>query len=284
MPFRRTAILVLTLLAFSANSIFCRLALKGGEIDAATFTAVRIFSGAIALWLIVAVPRRASFKNLGGNRMLAVFLFVYAAAFSFAYVDLNAATGGLILFGCVQATMVVLGIVRGERPSAFEWWGLLVALGGLVYLFLPKLEAPTMLGGSLMAVSGVAWGCYSIYGKDSGDPAGSTAGNFARAVPFALAVFLAFVSRVHVSPTGLLLAIVSGAVTSGLGYVLWYESLKWLTPTRAAASQLSVPVIVALGGAAFLGETLTWPLLWSGLLIVSGASLAILGKSRRAVA
>lgn len=283
MRLRQLTILALTLLAFAANSILCRLALREGEIDAGSFTFVRLLSGAVALWLVVRVraAREDAHPPIGGNWLLALFLFGYAAAFSFAYIDLNAATGGLMLFGCVQATMVILGLFRGERPGAYEWIGLFVAVGGLVFLLLPKAEAPSLFSGALMALAGVCWGCYSVYGKLAADPTETTAGNFARAVPMALAVGLIGLAQSHATVRGVALAIVSGAVTSGIGYVLWYQSLKWLTPTRAAVCQLTVPVIVVLAGASMLGEAVSMTLLGSGLLVVLGASLAIFGKSHR---
>lgn len=275
----------MTLIAFATNSLFCRIALKGGHIDAAAFTFVRLLSGAVALVAILKIKSltaRHPLRPIGGTWPLALFLFGYAAAFSFAYLDLNAATGGLILFGSVQATMVVLGTLRGERPGGYEWTGLIVAVGGLAYLLLPRAEAPSLFGGATMAVAGVCWGCYSIYGKGSGDPVAMTAGNFLRSVPFGLLLLVCAFGAWHIAPIGLGWAVLSGAVTSGIGYVLWYDSLKWLTPTRAAVAQLTVPIFVAVGGGLFLGETLSLTLLYSGILVISGASLAIFGRSRRA--
>jgi drug/metabolite transporter (DMT)-like permease len=181
--------------------------------------------------------------------------------------------------------MIVYGIVRGERPAVIEWIGLAVALGGLVYLFLPKLEAPSLLGGSLMALAGVSWGFYSLLGRGVPDPSLATAGNFVRSVPFAVVICLiGLIGHIgaHASTKGMLLAVVSGAVTSGLGYVVWYHALKGLTATRAAVVQLAVPVIVALGGVAFIGEPLTVSLAVSGTLILGGIAIVISGRSRPA--
>lgn len=291
MSARTLLLTVVTLFAFASNSVFCRLALKDGEIDAASFTFLRLLSGAGFLLLTVTVPaviravgRRRSGGPLEklpyGSFSMGFFLFAYAVAFSFAYLQLTAATGGLILFGCVQATMIVYGIVRGEHPRPMEWVGLCVALVGLVYLFLPKLEAPSMLGGVLMASAGVAWGFYSLLGRNVPDPSLATAGNFAISLPFVVPVFLFAFANAHATSKGILLAVVSGAITSGLGYVVWYHALQGLTATRAAVVQLAVPVIVALGGVAFIGEELTLSLVVSGVLILGGIAIVVAGKSR----
>jgi drug/metabolite transporter (DMT)-like permease len=292
----RTLLLtVVTLVAFASNSLLCRLALAGGEIDAGSFTAVRLLSGAAFLWLVVVLPvslarRHDPVEGAGpsapfGSWPMALCLFAYAVCFSFAYLSLSAATGGLILFGCVQATMIVVGLVKGERPSWLEWVGLVVAVSGLVYLFLPKLEAPSLVGGSLMALAGVSWGFYSLLGRGVPDPSLATAGNFLKSVPLAAAIgLIGLISPIgaHASTKGVVLAIVSGAVTSGLGYVVWYHALKGLTATRAAVVQLAVPVIVALGGVAFIGEPLTVSLIVSGALILGGIAIVIAGRSRPA--
>ena len=285
----RTLLLTLvTLVAFASNSILCRLALKDGAIDAASFTAFRIVSGAAFLWLVVVLPARIHsplpFGGEGfGSWPMALCLFAYAAAFSFAYLSLSAATGGLILFGCVQATMIVVGIVKGERPTLLEWGGLALALGGLVYLFLPKLEAPSLIGGSLMALAGVSWGFYSLLGRGVPDPSLATAGNFVRSVPLALLIgLIGLIGPIdaHANATGVLLAVVSGAITSGLGYVVWYHALRGLTSMRAAVVQLAVPVIVAIGGIAFIGEKTTMTLVVSGVLILGGIAIVVAGRSR----
>ena len=285
--------------------MLCRLALVGGEVDAASFTSLRLVSGAAFLWLVVVLPSliregerprephretnpaRGDGRPPMGSWPMAFWLFAYAACFSFAYLSLSAATGGLILFGCVQATMIIVGIVRGERPSVLEWLGLAIALGGLAYLFLPKLEAPSLVGGSLMAFAGVSWGFYSLLGRGVPDPSLATAGNFVRSAPFAMAIgLIGLISRIgqmgaHATTKGILLAVVSGAVTSGLGYVVWYHALKGLTATRAAVVQLAVPVIVALGGVAFIGEPLTLSLALSGALILGGIAIVVAGKASR---
>ncbi len=265
------------MIAFASNSLLCRLALKQTGIDAASFTFIRIVSGALALWLITiartsltpsrpspsfgSVPR-VSFVALHsplryGTWFSAVALFTYAAAFSFAYVNLSAGTGALLLFGAVQATMILWGLHKGERLDTIQIAGLVVAVTGLVVLTFPGLTAPPLLGSILMVGAGVAWGVYSIRGKTGGDPVASTAGNFLRAVPFAAAVSIILLSWARLDRIGIVYAVTSGAVTSGLGYVLWYSALSGLKATSAATVQLSVPVLAAAGGIILLHEPVT---------------------------
>jgi drug/metabolite transporter (DMT)-like permease len=205
-------------------------------------------------------------------------LFLYAVAFSFAYLTLDAGTGALILFGAVQATMILAGFIEGHRPHTFEWIGLVSAFGGLVYLVSPGIGAPAPFGSMLMAIAGVAWGIYSLRGRGSGDPVVATAANFARAVPFALVVSLFVLADFEVTARGAWLAVLSGAVASGMGYVIWYAALKGLTTTRAAVVQLSVPVLAAIGGVLFLAEEFTHRLVLSSVIILGGIALAILGR------
>jgi drug/metabolite transporter (DMT)-like permease len=273
----RTAILTLTaLVAFAANSILCRLALRGATIDAASFTSLRLVSGAVALALI----QLARGGGFAGNWISAAALFLYAAPFSFAYLSLSAGTGALILFGAVQATMISAGLRDGERPHRLEWTGLLTALGGLVYLVLPGLVAPPLLGSVLMACAGVSWGIYSLRGRGVARPIAVTAGNFLRTVPIALLVNVALARNVHLSGRGALLAVTSGAVTSGVGYVIWYAAIRNITATHAASVQLSVPLLTALGGVLFLGEILTTRLILSTVLILGGVAVALRGRLR----
>ncbi|HEY3643963.1 MAG TPA: DMT family transporter [Gammaproteobacteria bacterium] len=268
----------LALLAFAGNSLLCRLALRGGHADPAAFTLIRLASGAAVLWVVLKVRR---VERLGGSWPSALALFIYAIAFSFAYVTLSAGTGALLLFGAVQASMLLAGFIAGERPSLGQGVGLAAALAGLVYLVLPGLEAPSPQGAALMAAAGVAWGVYSLRGRRAGDPTSVTAGNFLRAVPLSILATLFLVSRLEVDPVGWALALASGAVTSGLGYVIWYAALKDLTATRAAVVQLSVPVIAALGGVLLLGEALSTRLVVASCVILGGVALAVLGKQAR---
>jgi drug/metabolite transporter (DMT)-like permease len=268
-----------TMIAFAANSILCRLALGDATIDATSFTTLRLASGAIMLLAVSVVTSRGRARKGSGNWFPAVVLFVYAIAFSFAYISLAAGTGALILFGTVQATMILVALRTGERPHRLEWLGLVVALAGLVYLVLPGLSAPSPSGSALMAVAGVAWGVYSLRGRGAADPTQAITASFVRALPFALVVSALTLRAVSLSPRGVVLAVISGALTSGLGYVLWYMALKGLTATRAAIVQLSVPVIAAAGGVLFLAEDLSFRLTVSSVLILGGVALSVTVKS-----
>ena len=268
------------LLAFAFNSILCRLALGQAEADAASFTAIRLASGAVTLAIVFFASNKTYSFGAAGNWASAFFLFGYAVCFSFAYLGLTTATGALILFGAVQLTIIAVSIFHGERPHRLEWLGLAVALGGLIYLVLPGLAAPPILNAVLMAFAGVAWGFYTLRGKGSTDPLKDTAGNFVRAVPFAAAVLLVFAADLQISSRGVVLAVVSGAVASGIGYTVWYKALKHLTSTRAAVLQLAVPVIAAIGGTVFIGEILTMRLMIASLLIIGGIAIVIAGRRR----
>lgn len=276
-------VLVLTtfaLTAFAFNSILCRMALGAGEADAAGFTAVRLFSGALVLAAILLLSGKTQNPAKNGNWPSAFFLFAYAIAFSFAYFGLTAATGALILFGCVQITMIAAAVFRGERPALGEWFGVLVAFSGLVYLMLPGLSAPPLASALLMAAAGVAWGFYTLRGKGSTDPLADTAGNFIRSVPMILVASLPFISQLGLSVRGFVLAVLSGAVASGIGYWAWYAALRDLTATRASVFQLSVPAIAALGGFLFLSESADLRLFAAGSLILGGIGLTILFKPK----
>jgi len=267
---------ILTMIAFAGNSVLCRIALKETTIDAASFTGIRLLSGAVVLWLIASYFR--SGREGKGNWISALALFVYAAGFSFAYINLSAATGALLLFGAVQATMIGYGLWRGERLNLKQWIGLVLALTGLVGLMLPGLSAPPLDGTVLMLVAGVAWGIYSLRGKGAGDPTQVSAGNFLRSVAFALMLSLFWIGGLRPDSTGVWYAIASGALTSGLGYALWYSVLPALRAASAATVQLSVPVITALGGILLLGENLSLRFVLASLTILGGIALVILGK------
>ena len=273
-------IVILTLLAmvaFASNSLLCRLALRQTTIDAASFTFIRILSGAIALWLIVIT--RKSGRTIAGSWPSALALFGYAAAFSFAYITLSAGTGALLLFGAVQATMILWGLRKGERFNARQWFGLAIALGGLVALVFPGLSAPPTGGALLMTGAGIAWGIYSLRGKDAGDPTSVTAGNFWRCVLLTAALSVALVHWTNLDPAGIRYAIASGAIASGVGYVIWYSALPGLKATTAATVQLSVPVLASVGGILFLSESITLRLLLASLLILGGIGFAIIERS-----
>jgi drug/metabolite transporter (DMT)-like permease len=279
-PLRILVLTTLAMLAFAGNSLLCRAALDHTRIDAASFTTIRLLSGALALWLVV--RWRASTRAGAGNWMSAFALFAYAAGFSFAYLHLPAATGALLLFGAVQATMIGHGLWRGERLRLRQWLGLMLALAGLVALLLPGLAAPPLASAGLMLCAGIAWGAYSLRGKGAGDPTRVTAGNFLRAVPFALALSLSMSGGATFDAAGIGYAVASGALTSGLGYAIWYAALPALKSTHAATVQLSVPLIAALGAVLFLGETVTTRLIAASVAIVGGIALVILGQGIRA--
>lgn len=268
------------MLAFAANSLLCRLALQAGGIDPASYGAIRIASGAVALFLIVRWRARPP-REASGDWISAAMLFAYAAFFSFAYVGLAAGTGALILFGAVQLTMFGFALRAGERFLPQAWGGLGMAAAGLVYLVLPGVSAPPLLGAALMALAGAAWGGYSLRGRGAADPLGATAGNFLRATPMALVLWLPFVGIAHASPAGIVLAIVSGAVTSGVGYALWYAALRELSAMRAATVQLSVPLITAVGAVVFLAEPLTLRLMLASVAILGGIALVLAARAKK---
>ncbi len=275
---RVTVLTSLAMIAFAGNSLLCRAALKHTSIDAASFATIRLISGAMMLWLVVRMGRGTQVGT--GNWLSAFALFAYAAGFSFAYISLPAATGALLLFGAVQATMIGHGIWAGERLLILQWVGLLLAVAGLVGLLLPGLSAPPVFGSLLMLGAGVAWGVYSLRGKGAGDPTRVTAGNFLRAVPVTAALSLLMHDSASLDSAGFLYAVSSGALASGIGYAIWYTALPALKAAKAATVQLSVPVIAALGGIAFLGEPLTLRLLLSSIAILGGIALVIVEKQR----
>ena len=279
-PRRVAALTTLALCAFAGNSLLCRLALSHTSIDAASFTTMRIVAGAVTLLLIVVARRQV---QRGGSWLSAAALFAYAAGFSFAYVRLTTGTGALLLFGAVQATMITVGVLRGERLSALQAGGLLLAYAGLTNLVLPGLSAPPFVSAALMLAAGVAWGVYSLRGKGAGDPTLVTAGNFVRAVPMALVVSVLMASHRSIDASGAAYAVASGAIASGVGYAIWYTALRDLRATTAATVQLSVPVIAAAGGVLLLHEPLSSRLLVSAAAILGGVALVVLTRARRQV-
>lgn len=260
----------IAMLAFAGNSLFCRLALGSNLIDPATFSLVRVISGAAVLGLMTLL--RGAARREGGSWPSALMLFAYMSLFSFAYVSLGAGTGALILFGAVQLTMFVFAVRAGERFTPVSWLGLALALAGLAYLVAPGASAPNPLGAILMVGAGVAWGCYSLLGRRVPDPLSATSKNFLYATPLMIVVSLVFLRDLRVAPAGLALAIASGALASGLGYVIWYAALARLTAVRASVVQLSVPVLAAFGGVMLLSEAVT-----ARTLIASAATLGGVG-------
>jgi len=270
---------VLAMFAFAANSLLCRLALGDQQIDAASFTTVRVVSGAITLSLFMLRFWRRGERRTPFDWGASTMLFAYMIFFSFAYLSLSAGTGALLLFGSVQLTMIISALRAGERFSLWSWAGLLAAVAGLVYLVSPGITAPDTLGAVFMIVAGMAWGFYSLIGRRAGNPLEATANNFILAAPMAVAVSLLFMADLHLSARGLLLAIASGSIASGLGYVTWYAALRGLTSTRAATVQLSVPVIAAIGGVLLLAEPLTLRLVVASAATLGGIALVLLQRS-----
>lgn len=278
-PLRRLAFLVvLAMIAFAANSLLCRAALRDSGIDPASFTTIRIASGAAVLWVIARM--RGGTMTSAGSWGSAAALFGYAAAFSFAYTQLSAAMGALILFCAVQVSMIGWGLWRGERIGARQAAGLCLAIGGLVGLLWPGLSAPPPGSAALMLAAGIAWGIYSLRGKRSGDPTIATAGNFMRAVPFAVVLSLFTLGGAKAGTAGVLYAIASGALASGLGYAIWYTALPGLTSTKAATIQLSVPVIAAAAAVVLLDEAITLRLVLGSAAILGGIALVVMAKRR----
>jgi drug/metabolite transporter (DMT)-like permease len=281
-PVKSLAAAALAMSAFAANSILCRLALGPPDIDAASFTAIRLVSGAGILLVIARASGRRRTARSRGDWKSGSALFVYAIMFSFAYLRLDVGTGALILFALVQATMIVWGLVRGERPRPVQWLGFCAAFGGLVYLVSPGLTAPSTAGSLMMAAAGIAWGIYSLRGRGAIDPVVTTTDNFVRSVPLVLVVAAILFHAREISIRGVALAVASGAIASGVGYVIWYAALRGLSATRAASVQLTVPVIAALGGLLFLGESVSLRLVTSSALILGGVGLTLARREKPA--
>jgi len=302
MKARVVLLTLFAMIAFASNSLLCRAALKGTGIDAASFTFIRLFSGAAVLWSIMTLRRtRIGFPSpqsspigrggpfslrekvgmrAAGNWISAFALFAYAAAFSFAYNTLSAGTGALLLFGAVQATMILWGFRKGERLRSIQVLGLLVALAGLVMLVFSGLSAPPLIGSLLMLAAGVAWGVYSLRGKTVDDAIAATAGNFLRAAPFAALVSIITIRQARFDSVGLVYALISGAITSGLGYVIWYLALSGLKASSAATVQLSVPVLAATGGILLLGEPISLRYIIASIAVLGGIFLVVIERQR----
>jgi len=273
---------LVAMLAFAANSLLCRLALGQELIDAASFTTVRVVSGAAVLTLMMLPRWRVRGRASADWRSVAA-LFTYMALFSFAYLSLSAGTGALILFGAVQLTMFIAALRGGEQFALLSWAGLILAVVGLVYLVSPGLTAPDPTGAILMAIAGIAWGFYSLLGRDVSDSLEATANNFIYSVPLVIVVSLLFMGEFHSSLNGLLLAAVSGAITSALGYVIWYSALRGLPATRAATVQLSVPAIAAFGGVLLLSEQVTLRLVLASVATLGGVWIVLIQRAARPV-
>lgn len=268
------------MLAFATNSILCRYALQGDEIDASSFTAIRLLSGAISLLLLVSIKKRGLVNIKQGSWLTSLVLFVYAVTFSYAYISLNTGAGALILFASVQLTMVLVSLFKGKMLSIFEWIGLITAFSGLSYLLLPGVTPPPIIGSVLMVISGVAWGFYTLAGKGATNPLLKTTNHFLRTIPFIAILFLFTFEDSSISTAGLLLAITSGAMTSGLGYAIWYLALNGLTVTQAAVAQLTVPIIATFGGVLFVNESVTMQLIIATVLVLGGMLISSISSNR----
>jgi drug/metabolite transporter (DMT)-like permease len=269
---------ILALTAFAANSVLCRLALGENSIDASSFTAIRLLSGALVLFSILKINNREKNLSSKGSWFSGIMLFLYAITFSFAYITLDTGTGALILFGSVQITMILLSIFTGNRLHKTEWLGIAVAFFGFIYLVLPGVTTPPLTGFLLMTVAGIAWGIYTLKGRGSANPLADTAYNFIRTIPFIMIVMAITIYNAHYSFDGIVFAILSGAIASGIGYTIWYFALGGLTTTQAAVVQLSVPVIAAFGGVVFVSEAITLRLALSAIFILGGILLVVLGR------
>ena len=268
----------LALIAFAANSVLCRLALGEETIDAASFTVIRLLSGALVLLAILAFSNDKEASASKGSWSASLMLFVYAVAFSFAYISLDTGTGALILFGSVQITMILLSLVSGNRLHLSEWVGVIIAFTGFVYLVLPEVTSPSVMGFLLMIAAGIAWGMYTLKGRGSAHPLKDTAYNFLRTIPLVIILLVITIQDAHYSAAGVLLAVLSGGIASGIGYTIWYIALGGLSTTQAAVVQLSVPVIAAFGGVLFVSEAITARLTLSASMVLGGILLVVLGR------
>ncbi|MBT4264934.1 MAG: DMT family transporter [Deltaproteobacteria bacterium] len=268
----------LALIAFAANSVLCRLALGENAIDASNFTVIRLLSGVIVLLAIIKLRRNKTGSPTKGSWLASFMLFLYAITFSFAYITLDTGTGALILFGSVQITMILLSLLSGTRLHSTEWAGVAVAFTGFVYLILPGVTTPSAIGFLLMTMAGIAWGIYTLMGRGSKSPLMDTAYNFFRTVPVVVILALVAMKNANFSSEGILLAAISGGITSGIGYTIWYIALGGLSATQAAVLQLLVPVIAALGGIIFVSEIVTVRLMVSAAMILGGILLVVLGR------
>lgn len=275
---KTTVYTTLALIAFAANSVICRLALKDGAIDPGMFTSIRLVSGAAILIVLVFLSKERRREKSKGSWTSAGMLFLYATAFSYAYVSLETGIGALIIFGSVQITMIASSLIAGYRMNNMEWIGILLALAGFLYLLLPGASAPSLSGFVLMALSGIGWGVYSLRGKNSKHPLVDTAYNFLRSLPFLILLLYFLAQESNYSAKGILLALLSGIITSGIGYTIWYAALKGLNSIQASIVQLLVPVIAAIGGVVFIGELISLRLMASSLMILGGILLLILKK------
>ena len=268
----------LALIAFAANSVLCRLALGNGSIDALSFTGIRLVSGAIALFIILSIKGNNKGISSKGSWTASFTLFLYAITFSYAYLSVDTGTGALILFGSVQITMILLSLISGTRLHISEWSGVIVAFTGFIYLIFPSITSPSINGFILMSVSGISWGIYTLKGRNSKNPLMDTTYNFLRTIPFVALLAVFTMQNIDFSSEGVIFALLSGGIASGVGYTIWYIALGDLSSTQAAVIQLSVPVIAAIGGVWFVSEIITFRLIISATIVLGGILMVVLGK------
>ena len=268
----------LALIAFAANSVLCRKALGENRIDASGFTVVRLLSGIIMLVILLSLSKTGKNKESKGSWYSGGMLFLYAATFSFAYRSLETGTGALILFASVQITIILFSILSGNKLHWMEGLGTLIAFSGFVYLIFPGINTPSLKGFVLMTIAGIGWGIYTLNGKGSKNPLKDTTYNFVRTLPFLIILFLITVKDASYSFEGVLLAVISGAVTSGIGYTIWYIALRGLTKVQSAVVQLLVPALAAFGGVIFVSEVISLRLILASLLILGGILIVTMGK------
>lgn len=269
---------LLALMAFAANSVLCRLALGEDSIDASSFTVIRLLSGAVVLYLLILLNNSKTASDAKGSWSASLMLFLYAITFSYAYVTLETGTGALILFASVQISMILLSVLSGNRLHTTEWLGIVISCIGFVYLVLPAVTTPSLTGFLLMTSAGIAWGVYSLKGRGTQNPVFDTAYNFIRTIPFIIVLSIFTLHDAQATTRGILLAVMSGAIASGIGYAIWYRALTGLSATQAAVVQLLVPVIAAFGGVIFVSEAITLRLAISAIMILGGISIVVIGR------
>ncbi len=269
-----------SLIAFAGNSILCRLALGENKLDAASFTIIRLLSGIVMLFLMSKIFNVKNSSTTKRNYISSCVLFLYAVTFSYAYISLDTGTGALILFGAVQITMILASLTFGNRLQVSEWMGIVTAFSGFVYLVKPSLTTPSLTGFILMTISGMAWGIYTLRGKGSKQPIHDSASNFLYTFPFILALLIIEFKNTNLSQQGIILALVSGAITSGVGYTVWYMAVRRLSTMQASVVQLLVPIIAATGGVIFANEVISMRLILSSIMIFGGI-VFVLFKSNK---
>jgi drug/metabolite transporter (DMT)-like permease len=268
----------LALIAFAANSVLCRLALGNNVIDASSFTIIRLLAGAIVLFCIVLFSKGKTSTTSKGNLLSSFMLFLYAITFSFAYLSLDTGTGALILFGAVQITIIIHTLLSGNKLRPLEWLGVIISFLGFIYLISPGVSSPSIIGFVLMTIAGISWGIYTIKGQTSKNPLRDTTYNFIKTLPFITILYIATMTQSNYSTEGILLAVIAGGVTSGIGYTIWYMAIRGLSSIQSAVLQLLVPVIAAFSGVIFISEIITVRLTVSSILILGGVLIVTLYK------